>query len=96
MPLLRLAALPTMSAALALWTVACAECEKDFDCPGTKICNTSEGQCEDLVCREDRDCPPAQTCRGNRCKPTEADSPVEDADAFRLAAPPSAAMSGPF
>lgn len=70
---------------------ACAECEKDFDCPGTKVCKVEEGQCEDFVCSEDRDCPPAKSCRGNRCRTTEADPPDEDADAFILSAP----VSGP-
>lgn len=80
-------------AAAALWS--CAECEKDFDCPGTKVCNTSAGQCEDFVCREDRDCPPTKGCRGNRCKATEAPPTDEDADAFLLGAAASAPGSTP-
>lgn len=85
-------ALPCLLVA-AFW--GCAECEKDFDCPGTKVCNVSAGQCEDFVCREDRDCPPTKACRRNRCKTTEAAATDEDADAFVLGAAVSAPGSAP-
>jgi hypothetical protein len=74
----------------ALALTACAECEKDFDCPGTKVCNTGEGQCEAFVCDEDQDCPPATRCKSNRCR-GESPEPVSTADAFVL----GAAVSGP-
>lgn len=70
---------------------ACAECEKDFDCPGTKVCNTGEGQCEAFVCAEDQDCPPATRCKSNRCRSESPDPGVSTADAFVL----GAAVSGP-
>lgn len=73
--------LPSLLA--ALWALSgCAECEKDFDCPGTKIC--TGGACEVFVCREDRDCPPAQACRRNACKARGAVDPDEDLDAYLL------------
>ena len=47
--------------------VGCGECEEDFDCPGVQACDTEEGTCVALVCREATDCPPAHDCNGNRC-----------------------------
>jgi hypothetical protein len=75
-----------LALALAGALAACAECKKDFDCPGTKVCNTGEGRCEAFVCAEDQDCPPATRCRSNRCRSESPEPPVSEADAFVLGA----------
>lgn len=67
---------------LALWALvgasalACTECEVDYDCPGTRICN--DGVCEDYVCRRDEDCPPGNRCEANTCRENPAE-PAPDA-----------------
>lgn len=93
---------PPFGAVLALLAAiaalaGCAECERDFDCPGTKVCDVEEGECEEFVCAEDRDCPPATRCRKNRCQPRTAEAPAEGADAVVLGASVSgAADAGPL
>jgi hypothetical protein len=76
-------------ACLMLAVAGCGECEKDFDCPGTKVCNVSAGQCEAFVCDDDGDCPPDLACRKNRCSGREAPA-VPVLDAFIVSAPPAA------
>lgn len=74
--------IPLMLALLlgALSAAGCAECEKDYDCPGTQICSAEEGECVPFVCRADRDCPPGQTCAQNRCRETRARPAPTDGD----------------
>ncbi|MCA9538352.1 MAG: hypothetical protein KC620_05660 [Myxococcales bacterium] len=60
----------------------CAECEEDYDCPGTQVCDRERGVCEAFVCGVDADCAPGQRCTENRCKPTEAAPPAERPDAL--------------
>lgn len=67
--------------------LGCSECEKDFDCPGTKVCNVSEGTCEAFACKSDRDCPPTRTCKANHCKANRPPSADDDADAIYLSPP---------
>lgn len=58
----------------------CDECERDIDCPNTKVC--SDGQCEASVCRRDDECPPDRTCEKNRCRLVTPSPPPEAADAI--------------
>ncbi len=65
----------------ALTLAACADCEEDFDCPATEVCNTERGACEAFVCKKDEHCPPGRQCKDNSCKggpaaPAEADALV--------------------
>jgi len=62
----------------ALSAAGCAECEKDYDCPGTQICSAAEAECVPFVCRAVRDCPPGQSCAANRCRVNPA-RPAPDA-----------------
>ncbi len=74
--------LRTLLFALAALAFGCAECEEDFDCPGTQLCNTTAGECEAFVCKQEADCPPGHACSGNRCSeqaPATATPPTPDA-----------------
>jgi hypothetical protein len=82
-----------LSLSVLLCGTACGECEKDFDCPGTKVCNVSAGQCEAFVCDDDGDCPPERACRKNRCSGRPA-PPLPTVDAFVVGAPASGAVGG--
>lgn len=62
-------------AGLLAAALGCAECEQDFDCPGTQLCNAS-GECEAFVCKRSQDCPPGHVCGDNRC---EERAPSQDA-----------------
>ncbi len=92
---------PAMFAlALLLGLGACSECQKDFDCPGTKVCNVSQGTCEAFECKGDRDCPPTTACKNNRCKGRSAPHGSTSPDAFLLSpagatGPITAPVSGP-
>lgn len=72
----------TLLLTLMALTLGCAECEGDFDCPGTQLCNTEAGECEAFVCKRAQDCPPGHGCSENRCSekapPSEA-PPTPDA-----------------
>jgi hypothetical protein len=79
----------------ALLLSACAECEKDFDCPGTEICG-AEGECEAFVCASSDDCAPGQACSKNRCRTREnVTPPPESPDAYVLSPPGGAVPSAP-
>ena len=69
-------------ALLALAGMSCAECEDDYGCPGSEICN-ADGECEALVCTQDQSCAPGQICRHNRCEtPTNEPARPPSPDAF--------------
>ena len=80
---------------LALAAVGCSECERDFDCPGTKVCNVSSGTCQAFVCKTDRDCPPTHACRSNACRARTPPAAGEPADALLLSAPSSFPSAAP-
>ncbi len=62
--------------ALAL---GCAECEEDFDCPNTQVCNSEREACEPFVCRRNEHCPPGRVCRANACRGAASAPPAPDA-----------------
>jgi hypothetical protein len=62
--------------------LGCSECEVDYDCPGTQICNASSQICERFVCREDAQCPPGHQCQNNRCVQSQSKSPPDAVDDF--------------
>jgi hypothetical protein len=77
----------------AIGALGCGECEKDFDCPGTKVCNVASAQCEAFVCDDDADCPPDRACRKNKCTARPAPA-VPALDAFVVSAPPAVGSAG--
>lgn len=62
-----------------LATMVCGECESDIDCPGTKVCDKSEGAATGTcafsctpggpgVCLSSSDCPDGFFCSGGTCE----------------------------
>lgn len=76
--------------ALLLWgwgtlgalAAGCAECEEDYDCPGTEVCNVSRGACEAFTCLADDDCAPGHRCADNACSPRTPTAPPDAPDAL--------------
>lgn len=64
---------------VALTGLGCTECEDDYDCGGTLICQ--EGVCEAFVCQRDEDCPPGHTCAENACRENPAQPAPDPPDA---------------
>ena len=64
------------AAVLITMIYGCGECEVDYDCPATQVCNVQNQQCEIFVCREDAHCQPAQRCRENRCVSSAPRAPI--------------------
>lgn len=60
----------------------CAECEEDYDCPGTQVCNRERGACEAFVCLADGDCAPGLACSDNACTPRPIAASVAAPDAL--------------
>ncbi len=76
---------------LTLWLAACGECESDYDCDGTRVCDTESGECQAFSCKRASDCPPGQACSTNRCverKPSQAPPDAPDALVLVPAATP--------
>ncbi len=51
---------------LLLLALGCAECEGDYECEGTLICQA--GRCQPLKCRRHEDCAPGRICKENSCE----------------------------
>ncbi len=65
----------------------CAECEEDFDCPGTQVCGSS-ATCEAFVCKRSEDCPPGHVCGENRCVEQEPSRKGPETPDARVFSPP--------
>ncbi|MEE2756082.1 MAG: hypothetical protein VYA30_05455 [Myxococcota bacterium] len=67
-----------------LSTHGCGECEEDYDCPGTLICNVASKRCEALVCRSHKDCEVGYSCTENRCQQSSEAPQTENAEELEL------------
>ena len=75
----------------------CGECEDDYACPSSQICNTEKARCEAYGCRQDRECAPGHRCLSNQCQvqaPKKPPDDIETLPAGQSNAAPSAGLGG--
>ena len=80
----RLFAMPVIATIIIMVCVGCAECEVDYDCPGSEICKVALGQCQQAECTQHQDCPPAHQCVRNQCALLQPSRPQGGVDALVL------------